>query len=98
MHTCGPTSGVGYGGLVAQFPFCVCASVRAQVREVHEDDELGMTPKQHAASSIIHLANKLINSVNEEEQRRQKLWAKSHLVAGSVARDALISEVRHHDD
>lgn len=82
MHTCGPTSHwevvrveLGMVGSSHSFHF-VCVHVCAQVREVHEDDELGMTPKQHAASSIIHLANKLINSVNKEEQRQQKLWAK----------------------
>ena len=54
--------------------FCVCAGMRAAVCGVHDDDELGMKPRQRAASSIIHLGNKLINSANEEEQRRQKSW------------------------
>lgn len=46
--------------------------LHACVREVRDDDELGVTPRQRAASSIIHLGNKLINSVNEEEQRGLK--------------------------
>lgn len=40
--------------------------------QTHDNDELGMSPRQQAASSIIHLGNKLINEVNEEEQRRRK--------------------------
>lgn len=56
-----------YSGLIV--PFLL---LHACVREVRDGDELGMTPRQHAASSIIHLGNKLINSVNEEEQRGLK--------------------------
>lgn len=37
-----------------------------------DNDELGVSPRQQAASSIIHLSNKLINEVNEEEQRQRK--------------------------
>lgn len=56
-----------YSGLIV--PFLL---LHARVREVRDDDELGVTPRQRAASSIIHLGNKLINSVNEEEQRGLK--------------------------
>lgn len=56
-----------YSGLIV--PFLV---LYTRVREVRDGDELGVTPRQRAASSIIHLGNKLINSVNEEEQRRLK--------------------------
>lgn len=47
-------------------------------KQIHDNDELGMTPRQQAASSIIHLGNKLINEINEEEQRRRKScrWTK----------------------
>lgn len=43
-----------------------------------DNDELGMSPRQQAASSIIHLGNKLINEVNEEEQQQRKScrWTK----------------------
>lgn len=56
-----------YSGLIV--PFLL---LHARVREVRDNDELGVTPRQRGASSIIHLSNKLINSVNEEEQRGLK--------------------------
>lgn len=39
--------------------FCKCT---------YDSDELGVSLRRRAASSIIHLGNKLINEVNEEEQ------------------------------
>lgn len=47
-------------------------------KQTHDNDELGLKPRQQAASSIIHLCNKLINEVNEEEQQQQKScrWTK----------------------
>lgn len=65
-------------------------------KRTHDNDELGMSPRQQAASSIIHLGNKLINEVNEEEQRQRKSCRKRHLEAGGsggILRRILISEV-----
>lgn len=43
-----------------------------------DNHELGMSPRQQASSSIIHLGNKLINEVNEEERWQWKScrWTK----------------------
>lgn len=66
-----------------------------------DNDELGVSPRQQAASSIIHLSNKLINEVNEEEQRQGKSCrrtGKRHLEAGGtsgILRRILICEVNN---